>query len=108
VVRDSMTPDMIDTVWSAMHRNEFYSPSDLANILGQPSYVVVRVLDFLAKYGFAERLTKGEPIFRRLENQLGPGDALRALRMLMGEAEADDAGRIANVSEAPKRFRSLQ
>jgi hypothetical protein len=102
-----MTLDMIDTIWSAMHGNEFYSPADLANTLGQPSYIVVRVLDFLAKYGFAERVTKRDPIFRRLENQLGPGDALRVLRMLLVEAEADGVGRIANVSKAPKRFRSL-
>ena len=101
-----MTFDMIDTIWSTMHENEFYSPSDLANILGQPSYVVVRVLEFLVKYGFAERLTKRELIFRRLHNKLAPGDALRALRMLLGET--DDAGRIANISEAPKRFRLIQ
>jgi hypothetical protein len=86
---------MIDTVWSAMHEEEFYSPSDLANILGQPPYVVVRVLEFLVKYRFAERLTKRELIFRRLENRLGPGDALKALRMLL--VGADNAGRIANV-----------
>jgi hypothetical protein len=104
----TMTFDVIDAIWSAMHGNEFYSPTDLANILGEPSYIVVRVLDFLAKYGFAERLTKREPIFRRLENQLGPGDALRVLRVLLGEAEADGVGRIANVSEAPERFRSFQ
>jgi hypothetical protein len=103
-----MTLDMIDTIWFAMQGNDFYSPSDLANILGQPSYVVMRVLEFLVKYGFAERLTKRERIFRRLENKLGPGDALKVLRMLLVEAEADDAGRIANVSQAPKRFRSVQ
>jgi len=100
-----LTLDMIDTIWSAMHENEFYSPSDLANVLGQPSYVVVRVLEFLVKYGFAERVTKRELIFRRLENRLAPGDALGALRMLLGEA--DNAGRIANISEAPRRFRPV-
>jgi hypothetical protein len=103
-----MTFDVIDTIWSAMQGSEFYSPSDLANILGQPTYAVVRALEFLAKYGFVERLTKREPIFRRLENQLRPGDALRVLQVLLGEAEANDAGRIAKVSEAPKRFRSVQ
>jgi hypothetical protein len=103
-----MTHDIIDAIWSAMQANEFYSPNDLANILGQPSYTVLRVLDFLDKYGFAERLTKQEPIFRRLENQLGPSDALRVLQMVLGEADANGAGRIANVSKAPKRSPSLQ
>jgi hypothetical protein len=99
---------MVDAIWSAMQGNEFYSPSDLANILEQPSYVVARVLEFLVKYGFAERVTKRELIFRRLENKLAPGDALKVLRMLLGDVEPDDAGEIANVSEAPKRFRSVQ
>jgi Mn-dependent DtxR family transcriptional regulator len=97
---------MIDTIWYTMQEDEFYSPSDLANILRQPPYVVVRVLEFLEKYGFAERVTKRELIFRRLENKLGPRDALKALRMLLGEA--DNAGRIANVSEAPRRFRPVR
>jgi hypothetical protein len=97
---------MIDTVWSVMQEDEFYSPNDLANILRQPPHVVMRVLGFLEKYGFAERLTKRELIFRRLENKLGPRDALKTLRMLLGET--DDAGRIANISEAPKRFRPVQ
>ena len=74
-----LTLDMIDAIWSVMKEEEFYSPSDLANILRQPPCVVVRVLDFLVKYGFAERLTKREQIFRRLENRLGPGNAMRVL-----------------------------
>jgi hypothetical protein len=98
---------MIDTIWSAMQEDEFYSPSDLANILRQPPYVVMRVLGFLEKYGFAERLTKRELIFRRLENRLGPSDALKALRMLV-LGGADNAGRIANVSEARRRFRPVR
>lgn len=99
-----MTLDMIDTIWSAMQEDEFYSPSDLANTLGQPTHAVVRVLEFLAKYGFAERVTKHELIFRRLENELSPSDALKALRMLLGDADAHDAGRIADISKAPRRF----
>jgi len=102
-----MTLDMVNTVWSAMQQNEFYSPSDLANILGQPSPAVVRVLEFLAKYGFAERVTRRELIFRRLENEPSPGDALNVLRMLLGDVDAHDVGRIANVSKAPKRLGPL-
>jgi hypothetical protein len=103
-----MALDMIDTIWSLMQESEFYSPNDLANILGQPTFAVVRVLEFLAKYGFAERVTRRELIFRRLENKLSPSDALGVLRMLLGDAHAHYAGRIANVSKPPKRFGRLQ
>lgn len=99
-----MTLDMVDTVWSAMRENEFYSPSDLANVLEQPTHAVVRVLEFLAKYGFAERVMKRELIFRKVVNTPRPGDALRVLRILLGDADAHDAGRIANISKAPRRF----
>ena len=103
-----MSLDMIDTIWSVMQESEFYSPSDLANILDQPTFAVVRVLEFLAKYGFAERVTKREMIFRRSGNKLSLGDALTVLRMLLGDTDAHDAGRIANVSKTPKRFGRLQ
>jgi hypothetical protein len=103
-----MTLDMIDTIWSAMQEDEFYSPSDLANVLGQPTFAVVRVLEFLAKYGFTERVTRRELIFRRKENKLGPGDSVSVLRMLLGDVDAHRAGRIASVSKAPKRFGRLQ
>jgi hypothetical protein len=99
-----MTLDMVNTIWSAMQENEFYSPSDLANILGQPTQAVVRVLEFLAKYGFAERVTKRELIFRRLENECSPGDALSVLRVMLGDADAHDAGRIPSISKTPKRL----
>jgi len=95
---------MIDAIWSVMQESEFYSPSDLANILGQPTFLVARVLEFLAKYGFAEQVTKREMIFRRFEKKLSPGDALGVLRILLGEVDAQDAGRITNVSNTPRRF----
>ena len=99
-----MTLDMVDSVWSAMQKGEFYSPSDLANTLGQPSCAVVRVLEFLTRYGFAERVTRRELIFRKFENDLSPGNALMVLRMLVRDAYASNAERIANFSKAPRRF----
>jgi hypothetical protein len=99
-----MTLDMVDSVWSAMQKGEFYSPRDLANTLRQPSCTVIRVLEFLARYGFAEQVTRRELIFRKLENDLSPGSALMVLRMLVGDAYASNAERIANFSKAPRRF----
>lgn len=87
-----------------MGDDEFYSPSDLANSLGQPTHAVTRVLEFLTKYGFAERVTRREMIFRKLANAFGPGDALRVLQILLEDIDVDDATRVANVPKTPKHF----
>ena len=108
MVRVPMTLDMVNTVWSVMHEDELYSPSDLANMLGQPFHAIARVLEFLEKYGFVEQVTKRELIFKRLESEVSPGDTLKVLQTLLADAGARDEGRIANVSEAPKRFGALQ
>ena len=62
----SMSLDMVDLVWSLMRDGEFYSPADLANTLGEPTDTIVRILEFLARYKFAERMTKRELIFRKI------------------------------------------
>ena len=89
-----MTLDMVDLVWSAMREGELYSSSDLANRLGQPDHAVVRILDFLARYRFAERITQREPIFRRLADALAPGDAMRILRALVEDASPGHTERV--------------
>ena len=53
-----MSLDIIDLVWSLMRDGEFYSPADLANPHGQPTDTIVRILEFFARYKFAERMTK--------------------------------------------------
>ncbi len=62
-----MTLDLVDTVWSAMHESEFYTPNDLSNTLGEPTEAIVRILEFLTRYGFAQKVTKWELIFRKVE-----------------------------------------
>lgn len=99
-----MTLDMIDMAWSAMEGYDFYSPNDLANLLGQPTQEVIRVLEFLAEYGFAERATNRELIFRRVETAPSPGDAIRVLQALIEDTDAAAATRIANLSKTPRRF----
>ena len=53
-------------------------------------------------------MTKRELIFRRLENEFGPGDALSVLRVVLGDADAHDASQIPSISKTPKRFGPLQ
>jgi hypothetical protein len=100
----AMTLDIVDTVWSSMRKDEFYSPRDLANILGQPSEAVLRVLEFLSRYGFAHRVTEREWLFTKVMNAPGPGDALRILGALVGDDSAN-TGRMASVSKTPRGLR---
>jgi lipopolysaccharide biosynthesis regulator YciM len=102
-----MALELVDTIWSAMHDNELYSPSDLANSLEQPIETVTRVLEFLKKYKFADQVTKREMLFRKVTGTLDPGDALRVLQTLLEDTHASDAGQVASVSKInrhPKLF----
>ena len=66
-----------------MDEGELYSPSDLANSLGQSLNGIVRILQFLTRYGFVEQVTEREMMFRRLVVSQHPGKAVRVLRMLV-------------------------
>ena len=98
-LRSEMTFDMVDVVWSTMGSDSFYSPSDLSNSLGRPTHEVTRVLEFLTKYGFTERVTRREMIFRKIANPFGPDDALRVLQTLLEDTHVSDAGKVASVSK---------
>ncbi len=100
----SMSLDMIDLVWSLMRDGEFYSPADLANTLGQPTDTVVRILEFLARYEFVERVTKRELIFRKISIGPSPGEAVKVLRMLRGDAALNHAGQVADISKTSRRL----
>jgi len=78
--------DLIDSVWHAMRDDEVYTPRDLANRLDRPVFAVVRVLGFLARFGFAERVTGHELIFRKVSDAPAPGDALNILTMVLEQA----------------------
>jgi hypothetical protein len=93
-----MTLDRIRLIWSLMRDGEFYTPSDLTNRSGQPIDSVAAVLDFLAKYGFVEQVTQGEPIFRKLADAPAPDDALRILQVLAGGGYAVMAKRLTSTS----------
>jgi len=102
-----MALELVDTIWSAMHDNELYSPSDLANSLEQPIETVARVLEFLKKYKFADQVTRREMLFRKVTGTLDPGDALRVLRTLLEDAHASDAGQVASVSKINRQQKHL-
>ena len=87
--------NLVDLVWSAMGDKELYSPDDLADSLGQPVGAIVRVLEFLTRYGFAERISKHELIFRKLGDAPDPGGTLRILELLVEDASLREPKRVA-------------
>jgi len=99
-----MSLDMMDLVWSQMKTGELYSPDDIANILGQPNDLIVQVLDFLARYKFAEQMSKRELIFRKIPNGPSPGDALKILRMLRANVALNNARQVTSFSRVPRRL----
>jgi len=104
VWRPGMAFDLIDTVWSAMRDGELYSLNDLTNTLERSTEAVTRVLEFLTKYGFVERVTSREMIFRKLPNDVSPGDALEVLRSIVQVEDVNDAEGITNLPKIYRRF----
>jgi len=100
----SMSLDMVDLVWSLMRDGDFYTPADLANTLGQPTDTIVRILEFLARYKFAERVTKCELIFRKIPTSPSPSEAVKVLRMLEANAALNHARDVANTSQTSRRL----
>jgi hypothetical protein len=99
-----MSLETVDLVWSLMRDGELYSPADLANTLGQPIDMIVRILEFLTKYKFTECVTKRELIFRKIPTGPSPAEAVTILRMLRANAALNDASQVANVSKTPRRL----
>jgi len=99
-----MNLDLVDTVWSAMMDGELYSLNDLTNTLERSSEGITRVLEFLIKYGFLERITTRELIFRKLPKDVSPGDALRVLQTIVQVADVKDAEGITSLPRTFRRF----
>jgi hypothetical protein len=96
-----MSLETVDLVWSLMREGEFYSPADLANIIGQPTCMIARILEFLAKYKFIERIARRELIFRKIPAGPSPAEAVSILRMVRANAALNEASEVARISKRP-------
>lgn len=85
-----MSRDLADLVWSLMADGELYSPEDLANSSLQPTDLVTRVLEFLARYGFAEMVVKRQPLFKKSSDVPNPGDTLTTLQTIIADQNLRD------------------
>ena len=86
-----MAFDAVDTVWSAMMENEFYSPNDLANTLEHPMESVTRILEFLTRYDLVEQVTKNDTIFRKSASWPSPSELSWALSAVVGNPLPDNS-----------------
>jgi DNA-binding IclR family transcriptional regulator len=74
----------IDNVLMMMAKGRYYSVRDLANLSSQPQTTVAGVVEFLAKYGFVERLGVNDPLFiKSTKITMSPAEAANVLRMLV-------------------------
>lgn len=95
-----MSLSAVDVIWSHMRNGELYSPRDLANCSGRTMETTVRVLEFLARYGFAERVVNSESIFRKAAGCPAPGDAVKTLRMIVNDGGVLETGRVLSASRS--------
>jgi hypothetical protein len=70
-----------------MQHAELYSLSDLAYLAGQPTDRVLPVLEFLTCYGFAERVTRHELLFKKSLNVPAPGRIAAILQTMLAERQ---------------------
>ena len=98
-----MSFETVDLLWSMMRDGELYSPADLANMLGQPIDTIDRILEFLARYKFIERIIERESIFKKIPAGPSPAEAVTILRILRANVALNDANQVANISKTPRR-----
>ncbi len=86
-----MAFDVVDTVWSAMSEDKFYSPNDLANTLKHPVESVTRILEFLTRYDLVEQITEDEMIFRKTASWPSPSELFWTISALVGNPLPDNS-----------------
>lgn len=94
-----MQGSWIDSVWASMREGKYYSVQDLANASGCPRTLVANVTDFLAKYGFAEKIGRSEPLFTRAKLELSPTETIKLLECI---TEPEVAAELPSLKEPTK------
>ena len=77
-----MQPCWADGLWTTMTLGKYYSVRDLANLTGQPRSTVADVLQFLANYGFVDRVGEKEPVFTKSPVKFSPGESINLLKCI--------------------------
>jgi hypothetical protein len=77
---NSMPSNLADVLWGVMRRGELYSIGDLVSLVGESLDDVRRGLAFLAEFGFIERVSEAESIFRKKAEGPSPSEAVTILQ----------------------------
>lgn len=65
-----------------MKQGKYYSVQDISNASGYTTSLVADVMQFLSKYGFAERIGIDEPLFTRVKLELSPAGTVKLLECI--------------------------
>lgn len=72
-----------DSLWSMMDAGKYYSIRDLTNLSGESQNTILEVVNFLAKYGFVERVGSTDSVYSKSEIVLTPSKSIEILRALI-------------------------
>ncbi|MGA2626604.1 MAG: hypothetical protein ABSF63_06040 [Candidatus Bathyarchaeia archaeon] len=75
-----MQASWADDLWAIMTQGKYYSIHDLANLTEQSRSTVAGVLEFLANYGFVDRIGAKEPVFTKSTVKFSPGETINLLK----------------------------
>lgn len=89
----SSTTNPVDAVWLMMKNAELYSLADLRSVSRQTTDELVPVLEFLTRYGFAERVTRREWLLRRLNVPGAPRGTAAVLQAILASSLSHSAAR---------------
>lgn len=87
----SSTTNPVDAVCHVMKNAELCSLADLRSVSGQTTHELVPVLEFLTRYGFAERVTRREWLLRRLNVPAAPRGTAAVLQAMLAPSLSHSA-----------------
>jgi hypothetical protein len=79
---------LLEVVWSALCENEWLSSNELKAASGADDTTLMRIVDFLVRWNFAE--VRRSPSFqvRRRSNTISPSQVVGLLRTITGTSQA--------------------
>jgi hypothetical protein len=63
-----------------MEAGKYYSVNDLASLSGENHNTVLQVVDFLAKYGFVDRVGSVDSVYAKSKIVLAPSESIEILK----------------------------
>jgi len=77
-----MRASWTDSLWALMVPGKYYTLHDLVNLSGQPGSAVADLVDFLATYGFIDRVGSSELFFTKTALRISLTQCINQLRRI--------------------------